>query len=83
MQTTTTERPSRIDQTINRVRAWHREQIAIRKIMYQFPRNVRFTNEELASLFGVSRGEASKMVTRHEAILTRERVGRAVQIGLR
>lgn len=83
MQTTIAERPSRIDGTINRVRTWHREQIAIRKVMYQFPRDVRFSNEELAALFGVSRGEASKMVSRHEAILIRERVGRSVQIGLR
>lgn len=83
MQTVTTERPSRLDTVMRNLRVWNREQIAIRRVMYQFPREVRFTNEEFASLFGVSRGEASKMVTRHEAILIRERVGRSVQIGLR
>lgn len=83
MQTVTAERPSRLDGTVSRVRAWHREQIAIRKVLYQFPREVRFSNDEFAALFGVSAGEASRMVSRHGAILVRERVGRSVQIGLR
>lgn len=83
MQTTIAERPSRLDATVSRVRAWNREQMDLRRILYQFPRHIRWTNGEFAALLGVSKGQASKIVTRHAAILVRERAGRYVQIGLR
>jgi len=78
----TMESMSRVDAIMRNIRAWHREQIEIRKAINKAGAEA-LTNGKLAELLSISPGEASKRVSAHPELLRRQRVGREVEISLR
>tara|TARA_R110000868_G_scaffold19084_2_gene82614 strand:+ start:1334 stop:1507 length:174 start_codon:yes stop_codon:yes gene_type:complete len=54
--------------------------MAIGRTFGRLGKGASLTNRELAVLMGVSKGEASKLVSRHPTLLRRQRTGRHVRI---
>lgn len=59
----------------------YEERSALKRVIRRFAGG-HVSNAELAFLLGVSKGQASKMVSRHADLVTRQKIGRSVFIAL-
>ena len=59
----------------------YEERSALKRVLRRFAGG-HVSNAELAFLLGVSKGQASKMVGRHADLVTRQKIGKRVFIGL-
>ena len=72
----------RFDAACRAAKSWFSEQLEIRRTFARLAPGSAFTNRELAALMHVSKGESSKMVSRHPKLLRRKRLGRVVLISM-
>lgn len=72
----------RVNAACRAAESWFSEQLEIRRTFARLAPGAALTNRELAALLHVSKGEASKLVSRHPKLLRRKRSGRIVRISL-
>ena len=71
---------ARVNAACRAAENWFSETLTIRQTFARLAPTAALTNAEFAALLRCSKGEASKLVSRHPKLLRRQRVGRHVRI---